>query len=139
MTEKNENEFKIVVVASRHENDCYKTLLPQAIRLLDVLHHEDKDRKRFKFVHNGARSGPLNDLHKVLNVLENGMRGRGFYVQREQHKMDLILNGQESEAKWLEENAQNADAILVINDKKIKSNVWDVLNDLDIYTMEVKV
>ena len=139
MTEKNEREFKIVVVASRHEKDCYDELLKPAIRLLDLLHNEDKERKRFKFIHNGVKSGPLGEFHKVLNVLENGMRGRGFFVQREQHKMDLILHGAESEAKWLKENSKDADAIFVINDKKIKSNVWNVLDELDIYTMEVKV
>lgn len=139
MKEEKIKEFRIVVVASKFENDCYDKLMRPAIRALDLLHKEDESRRRFKFIHNGVKSGPLSDFHKVLNVIENGMRSRGFFVQREIHKMDLVLNGPESEAKWVKENAEGADLIFVIDDGKLKQNVRETIEDLDVYTMEVRV
>jgi len=139
MKEEETKEFKIVVVASKFEKDCYEDLMRPAIRAFDLLHQEDPSRKRFKFIHNGVKTGPLGEFLKLINVLENGMRPRGFFVQRELHKMDLVLNGSESEAKWVEENAKGADLILVINDNRLKANVRRVLEDLDVYTMEIKV
>lgn len=132
-------EFRIVVVASKFENDCYDKLWRPAIRAIDALHKEDESRKRFRFIHNGVRSGPLSDMHKVLNSIENGMRGRGFFVQREIQKMDLLMDGPDSEAKWLQEQAQGADLIFVIDDGKLRNNVRETLKNLDVYTMEVKV
>lgn len=132
-------EFKIVVVASKFENDCYDKLMRPAIRAIDLLHKEDPSRAGFKFIHNDVTTGPLGDFLKLINVLENGMRPRGFYVQREVHKMDLVLDGPESEAKWVRQNARGADLILVLDDGRLKRNVRNTVNDLDVYTMEIKV
>jgi hypothetical protein len=135
----NIKEFKIVVVASKFEKDCYEQLMRPAIRAIDLLQHEDPSRKRFKFIHNGVKTGPLGDFLKLINVLENGMRPRGYFVQRELRKMDLILNGAESEAKWVEENAKDADLILVISDGHLKPNVKQAVKNQDVYAMEIKV
>lgn len=139
MKEEEIKEFKIVVVASKFEKDCYEDLMRPATRLFDLLHHEDPSRKRFKFVHNGVKTGPLGEFLKLLNVMENGMRPRGYFVQREQHKMDLVLNGPESEAKWVKENAEGADIIFVINDGKLKKNVREAVEQADVYAMEIDI
>lgn len=138
-----EKEFRIVVVASKFKperpEETYSLLVAGAIRLLDVLHHEDPDRKRFKLIHNGVTHGPLGQLFQAVNVLENGMRGRGYYFQRELHKMDILLHGKDTERLWLEDNAKDADAILVIDDGKIRADVRRTLEDLDVYSLEIPV
>lgn len=132
-------EFKIVVVASKYPKRCYEQLLGQFLRLVDILHKDNPDVKRFKIIHNGVKDGPLKDLFWVLDVVQPGLKSRGYFTQRELHKMDILLNGPASEAIWLRENAVNADAILVLDDKRIKQNVMDVVNDLDAFVMRVAV
>lgn len=133
-------EFKIVVVASRHSPDrpTYEKLLPSFIRLIDLLHNEDKDVTAFKVIHNGVTVGPLKDVFWVLDNIQPSMKSFGKYVQRQKVKMDVLMDGADAERKWLDEQIKDADALFVV-DYQLKRPVKAIVNDSDLIKVEVKI
>lgn len=138
-----DKEFRIVIVASRFKPEdsekTYSKIFPGLIRVVDLLHEKDAGRQRFKLIHNGVLSGPLGELFKAVNVLENSMRGLGFYFQRELHKMDILLHGRDTERLWLEDNIKQANAVIILNDGNIRRDVLKVLESVDAYKVEVSI